>query len=286
MTTTAIAATTAATVAAASTAQRSDVVDRTTPGPSELAPEPSPERAAWLAGLAYVALFVLAIFANFAVRERLVDLDDAAATAANIAGSETTFRLAMLAFLVVFVLDVAVAWLLHLVFRPFGERRSLLAAWFRIAYTVFLGVAIVFMFVAVRLVDGGAMTSAIDADERAAQATLALDAFNATWMIGLVLFALHLIVLGRIMWSMAPKWVAAAPVVAGIVYLIDSIGYTVLTDYAEYQSVFSAIVIGPAIVTEGTLTVWLLHRGRRARSARRFAGDVRTVEPTTTPVAS
>lgn len=244
--------------------------------PAEL----TPVRAAWLAGLAYVALFALALFANFAVRERLVDLDDPATTAANIAGSATTFRLAMLAFLIVFVLDVVVAWLLHVVFRPFGERRSLLAAWFRIAYTVFLGVAIVFMFVAVRLVDGEAITSAIPADERAAQATLALDAFNATWMIGLVLFALHLVVLGRIMWSMAPRWVAAAPMLAGAVYLIDSIGYTVLSDYAEYQHVFTAIVVGPAIVAEGTLTVWLLHRGRRSTVRdTAVAGAARPIAP-------
>ena len=251
-------------------------------------PELSPHRAAWFAGLAYVALFVLALFANFAVRERLVDLDDAAATAGNIAGSITTFRLAMLAFLVVFALDIVVAWLLHVVFRPFGERRSLLAAWFRLAYTVFLGVAIVFMFVAVRLIDGGAATSAIGAEQRAAHATLALDAFNATWMIGLVLFGLHLIALGHIMWSsaVAPKWVAVAPIVAGAVYLVDSIGYTVLTDYAEYANVFTAIVVGPAIVSEGVLTIWLLRRGHAGRGPTPPSVDVRGSGRPAVPAAS
>ena len=108
--------------------------------------ELSPRRAAWFAGISYAVIFVFAIFANFSVRERLVDLDDAAATAANLADNEVLVRIAMLAFLVIFVLDIAVAWLLHVVLRHTGERRSLLAAWFRIGYTVFLGVALVLAF--------------------------------------------------------------------------------------------------------------------------------------------
>ncbi|MDH5521722.1 MAG: DUF4386 domain-containing protein, partial [Acidimicrobiia bacterium] len=45
------------------------------------APEaPNPRSMALLAGWSYVALFVLAVFANFFVRERLVDTTDAAAT--------------------------------------------------------------------------------------------------------------------------------------------------------------------------------------------------------------
>ena len=52
----------------------------------------SPRRAAIIAGIGYAAIFVLAIFANFFVREGLVVAGDAAATFANIAESETLFR--------------------------------------------------------------------------------------------------------------------------------------------------------------------------------------------------
>jgi len=227
--------------------------------------ELSPRRAAWFAGLAYATLFVLAFFANFAVRERLVDLDDAAATAANLADNEPLVRIAMLAFLVIFVLDIAVAWLLHVVLSHTGERRSLLAAWFRIGYTVFLGVALVFLFVALRLVSGDGFVTAAGVDEHADLALLAVDAFNATWMIGLALFGVHLIVLARIFWasSLAPRWLAAVVAVAGAVYLIDTIGYTLLTDYDAAAGFFMAIVVGPAVVGELALTVWLLRHGRR-----------------------
>ena len=79
-----------------------------------------PRMAARIAGLSYLALFVLALFANFFVRERLVDLDDAAATFQNIASSEMLFRSGMVAFLAIFLLDVVIAWALYVLFRGVG----------------------------------------------------------------------------------------------------------------------------------------------------------------------
>ena len=52
---------------------------------SPAAGRPSTRRAARFAGVSYVALFALAFFANFFVRERLVVGGDAAATFSNIA---------------------------------------------------------------------------------------------------------------------------------------------------------------------------------------------------------
>lgn len=228
-----------------------------------------PRRASLLAGLAYAGIFVLAFFANFVVRENMVDLDDAGATVAEISSSEGLFRLAMFAFVIVFALDVVVSWLLHVVLRAHGESRSLLTAWLRLSYTIFLGVAVVFMFVALRLVDGSGFAGAIEGESRDALALLAVDAFNATWMIGLVLFGLHLLMIGRILWDarIAPRWIPVALGAAGLAYLIDSVGYTLLSDYDANAGIFTAIVVGPAVLAEGSLTYWLLRNGRRERTA-------------------
>jgi hypothetical protein len=69
----------------------------------------SPRRAAKIAGVCYVLLFALGIFANFFVREGLIVSGDPQTTAANIVESEGLFRLGLVSFLVVFVLDVIVA---------------------------------------------------------------------------------------------------------------------------------------------------------------------------------
>lgn len=57
----------------------------------------APRRAALIAGFGYLLIFILAIFANFFVRERLIDPDDAGATFTNIAASEFLFRLGLVA---------------------------------------------------------------------------------------------------------------------------------------------------------------------------------------------
>jgi hypothetical protein len=69
--------------------------------------EVSPRQAARIAGYGYLAIFVLAIFANFFVRERLVEPGDAAATASNIAGSEGLFRVLQLVGLLCFGVHLA-----------------------------------------------------------------------------------------------------------------------------------------------------------------------------------
>jgi len=108
--------------------------------------EPTSRSAALVGGVGYLLLFVLALFANFFVLSGLVDDTSAAVTAANIAESQTLFRTGLLSFLAIFILDVVIAWALYVVFRPVSRQYSLLSAWFRLVYTVLLGVAVIFLF--------------------------------------------------------------------------------------------------------------------------------------------
>ncbi|MEZ5215012.1 MAG: DUF4386 domain-containing protein [Ilumatobacteraceae bacterium] len=107
----------------------------------------------------------------------------------------------------------------------------------------------------------GGYADAIDG-ERSSLAMLALEGFDATWMIGLALFGVHLLLVARILWRFAgaPRLVAAALAMAGAVYLIDTVGFVGLVDYESHASLFEAIVIAPAIVGELAVTWWLLAR--------------------------
>ena len=64
------------------------------------------------AGLLYLVIIVCAGFAEGAVRSSLVVPGDAAATAANIRGSEMLFRAGFVADLVAFLSDLVVSVLL------------------------------------------------------------------------------------------------------------------------------------------------------------------------------
>jgi len=222
----------------------------------------SRRRAAQIAGASYVALFVLGIFANFVVREGLVESDDPAATAANIAESQGLFRLGLVSFIVIFALDVVVAWALYIVFRDNGRDWSLLAAWFRIVYTVFLGVAAVFMFQALHLLSGVEFLSVFPEEQLQAQALVALELFNSTWLIGLAAFGLHLLVLGLLIvkTDAAPRLLGFVMVVAGAAYVVDTLANAMLSNYADFENLFLMMVAIPSVIGEGWFGLWLLLR--------------------------
>ena len=222
-----------------------------------------PRTAARIAGLSYLALFVLALFANFFVRERLVDLDDAAATFQNIASSEVLFRSGMVAFLAIFLLDVVIAWALYIVFRGVGEQVSRLAAWFRLTYTVMLGVALVFFFLAIQVVTGSAHLGGFDQAQLDGQVMLMLDAFNFAWLIGLAAFGIHLILIAKLILGsrIAPRALGIIIGIAGAAYIFDTVARSMIASYDDYAAIFLAIVAIPSIIGELWFGVWLLMRG-------------------------
>lgn len=227
---------------------------------------PAPRTAALIAGYSYIALFALGVFGNFFARERLVETGDAAATFDNIAGNQGLVRLAIVAFIGAFALDVVVAWALFHVFRPAGAAISSLTAWFRIVYTVFLGAAVVFLFIVLRLVGDDTYVAALGQPAREAHTMIALEAFNAAWLIGLTCFGVHLVLLGCMSMrsNVAPRVLGVALVIAGTAYVFDTLAYSLLSTYTDQQDLFTAIVALPAVIAEGGLLVWLFRRAGRS----------------------
>ncbi len=227
----------------------------------------SVRRAARIAGLGYVLLFALAILANFGVKERLIVPDDAAATVANLSGSLGLFRGAVLALLAVVILDVVVAWALNIVFRQVHPELSLLAAWSRLVYTVFLGVALVFYLDALRLLGGAGHLDALGPDQLSAQVMRSLESFDDTWLIGLAVFGVHLLLLGALVLrsGLVSRVLGYLLLTAGAAYLLDTAAHIMMPGYQHVAPVFLAVVAVPSMVGEGWLALWLLRTRRLAR---------------------
>ena len=234
-------------------------------------PDTTPRRAGLTAGIGYLLLFVFAVFGNFMVIESLVVSGDAAATVANITESETTFRFGIVAFLVIFVVDVVVAWALYVLFAPYARRLSLLMAWFRLVYTVMLGVALVFLMGAIGLVGNDGAAQAFTTGQIDVQVALLLDGFDHAWMIGLAAFGLHLIALGYLIVAtqLAPRVLGWFVGIAGLAYIVDTMALILLANYESYADGFLLMVAVPAVIAELGLTVWLLAKaGKDTQSSR------------------
>ena len=223
----------------------------------------SERRAALIAGAGYVVIFLLAIFANFTVMTGLVDPDSSAQSYANIAESETLFRVGIVSFLVVFALDVAIAWALYIVFRRHRRDVSLVTAWFRLIYTAFLGVALIFLLLVLQVVNRADDGAAFTTEQTHAQTGLLLDAFTYAWLIGLFCFGLHVVLLGYLVLStrVAPRALGVILVVAGAAYMVDTLANVLLADYDSYANLFLVVVAVPSVIAEMWFALWLLARG-------------------------
>src|SRR5262245_37482317 len=155
---------------------------------TRIANTPTQRQAAFVSGLAYAILSVLALFVNFFVLGRLIDPHDAATTVSNIAQSELLFRSGVAAFIVVFIADVVVAWGLYVFMRRVSNELSLFAAWFRLIYVAVGAAALLNLLIAVKLVDDAGYTTALEVTQRNAQVMLFLDAYVYGWSIALVCF--------------------------------------------------------------------------------------------------
>lgn len=212
--------------------------------------------AAIVAGLGLLAMAILGGFANFSVIQNLVIPGDATTTAENIIASVPTFRTGVLFFLVVAILDVVVAWALYILFIPANKNLSLLAAWFRIVYAAILASVLNDLTSALHLLTGSDSITIIETGQLQAQAMLHLSAFTDGWGIGLVIFGLHLIVLGYLAFKSGyfPKWLGVLLAIAGLGYLVDSIGRLLIPDYNISIALFT-------FLGEVLLMLWLFWKG-------------------------
>jgi hypothetical protein len=237
---------------------------------------PAPPDAGWsvrragvVAGVSLLLMPAAAVLANFVVVEGMIVPGDATATAAEIVAREGTFRLGVLAWWVIAVLDVVIAWALYLVFRPVSTAVSMLAAGFRLVYTAVLLVAVGQLLRALDVLSGDPYLGALSADQVGAHALLELSAFQWIYDTGLVLFGIHLALLGylAIRSEVVPTVIGVLLVVAGAGYAVDSVGAVLALDLPFRVSMFT-------FLGELLLGLWLLFAGGR----RRATGPARVAE--------
>jgi len=202
--------------------------------------------ASLIAGLGLALIVVLAPLGNFVAVQPLITPGDAAKTAQDILNSESLFRWGIASLVLTAVLDMIVAGALFVVFEPVSRGVSMMAALFRVAYTAVFLVGISQLVVALGLL------------RDPPQAMRAVDAYNTIWLIGLIFFGIHLMLLGYLAYRSGymAKIFGILLVVAGLGYLVDGFGTVLVPNYSINIAQFT-------FVGEAALMFWLLIKGTR-----------------------
>lgn len=192
-----------------------------------------------IAGTSYLIIFFAAIYANFFVLDSIIA--DPLGTLEN---ASVHVRWGAVAFLIAAVCDTIVAWVLYKMYQD--HLFSSLSTYFRVMHAAIMGLAVYALIALLPLTTAEAIMEKV-------------DTFNTMWLIGLFFFGFHLILLSRIVKHI--KIIPYALMLAGVMYILDTVAHFVMPNYAAYASIFLTLVAIPSIFGEMAFSLWLLFKG-------------------------
>ncbi|MDO6658638.1 DUF4386 domain-containing protein [Anaerobacillus sp. 1_MG-2023] len=220
------------------------------------------QKAAVFSGIALLVMIVAAVFAQGYVHSSLVVDGDAATTLRNIQASQGLFRLEVLGWLIIIIMDLIVSWGFYVFLKPFHPGYALLAGWLRFLYTAMLAIAVSHLLITNRVVQN----SELGTSSRVAQQAMdSITAFEAIWSFGLIIFGLHLIAVALVAMNTKkiPKVISILVVIAGFSYSIIHFMYNFVPQIENVIGLLELILMAPMVIGELGFGIWLLVKGRK-----------------------
>jgi len=222
----------------------------------------SRQRAAKVAGFAYLLSLPFVIYAHFGISARLVVTGDAAATARNIVAHERLFRVGIVCNLLyaagVFVLLAA----LHVILKRVDENLSLVAACGRLVYAVVWVVMTLNLFTVLRLLKGPDFARVLGAEQTPVLARIFLSGFDG-YYVALLFYGLGATV-SSYLWFKShfiPRALAATSVISSLFCAACTLVFLILPDVTKVVNLWW--FDSPMAVFEIATSLWLLFKGLR-----------------------
>ncbi len=192
----------------------------------------SPRKAALVVGVGLIAMFFLAIIVDDFVLSNFIGPGDTETLASDIEASEMRFGIAVAGYLIILMLDVAIALALYVILKPANKKLASLTAVLRLLYAAILVIsvlALVFQFIDVYR-------------------------YGNTKLIGYIFFTAHIFVLGYSVFksSYIPRSLGVLLIIASFCYIILLYG-----NFLVPEALLPIFVV-PAAIAELLLGIWLL----------------------------
>ncbi|MFZ6052580.1 DUF4386 domain-containing protein [Halocola ammonii] len=223
----------------------------------------SQRKSALTAGLSLIVMALAAGFSFGFVYNELVDPEDAKATFDNLSLNTGLFAASVGSWILIFILDLIVSIALLRFFKPVHRVGSIITAGIRIIYSIVLAVAIFHLWKALEL-----SVSATRPSELANNSVMGfLNQFELIWSNGLIIFGIHLIGLGLLVWR-----AELIHKIWGVLLLLAGVSYTFVHTgrlFPEFTSTVDLIepyLVIPMTVGELGFAIWLIVRGGKQKS--------------------
>lgn len=176
----------------------------------------SQRKAAKVAGLAYLFTFVIVVYVNFGIHDRLIVPGNAAETARNILTHERLFRIGIAGDLAYCAGVVVLLTALFVILQPINRGLALLAAFWRLVWVLMWLVMTLHLFDALRLITGADDLRAFEPERLQSLARLYLGTRFDYYYVGLLFGALASTVCGYLWFKSRyiPRTLAAFGVIS------------------------------------------------------------------------
>ena len=192
----------------------------------------SPRKAAIIVGVAIIAMFFLAIAVDNFILSNFIGPGDTATLASNIEASQMRFGLGVAGYLIILMLDAAIALALYVILKPVSKILASLTSFFRLLYTAIMVISV--LAVVVQLIS--------------------VYSYGTIKLIGYMFFTAHIFFLGYTV--LKSDYI---PKSLGILLIIAFFSYIVLL-YGKFliPEQLLPIFVVPAAIAELLLGIWLL----------------------------
>ena len=224
------------------------------------APEPSPQLYAKIGGVLYLVIIVCGFFGEAFVRGTLVVSGNAGATAANIAASQSLWRIGIALDLVMHVCDVPLMLVFYLLLRPVNRNLAILAVLFNLIQTAVLVANKLNLLAAMFLLGNADYLKAFQPPQLHALSYLPIRLHAYGFGVGLIFFGCECLVLGYLIFKSGylPRFLGVLMQIAGVCYLFNS--FALLVAPAVVDRIYPAILV-PPFIGELSFCLWLLVKG-------------------------
>ncbi len=220
-------------------------------------------KSAVIAGVSLLIMTIAAFFSYGYVHSSLIIGGNSVATLNKIQGSTGLFNAEILGWLIILITDILVSWAFYIYLKPIHQGYSLLAAWLRLIYTAVLAIAVSNLIQVNSLVNHSGELFSRSINTLASQVMLSVITFESVWSLGLIVFGLHLLVVGLVVLKTRtiPKPIGIMLFMAGVSYMLIHLLHGFFPMLENMTSTLEMILSIPMIVGELGFGIWLLIKG-------------------------
>jgi hypothetical protein len=184
------------------------------------------------------------------------------------------YRTGMAIEAVIFLIEVVLAGLLYVIFRPVHHAIALSASLARFGEAIVQGANLLTSALVLGVAGTGTAMAAFSPQQRDALLYLFQEANGAMVLVWGLFFGLHVVLLGWLVFASGflPRWLGVLVLIAGLGYLVQSFGVLMTPGAAD---TLDMVVLLAAVPGELALTLWLLIKGVNVKAWEALVGASR-----------